>query len=129
ESSLQKESLNSSVVIYDKSKNPLGEFGIGISEDLKYPGELLNAEINEIKIIEINKNEENNTKYFSGIIPVTLRGITAGYISSSIGFSLQNIGAGNIPNFLESRKNIINSVVNFRLLKIFEFTDSKLTQV
>ncbi len=68
-------------------------------------------------------------KIYCGIIPVKDRDHIVGYISASILFDIQNLGAGNIPDFIESKKNIINSVVNLRLLKIFDFVNSKLQDV
>jgi signal transduction histidine kinase len=81
------------------------------------------------KIVEIPYNGSSNEKIFAGIIPVKERGIVSGYIAAVLNFTLQNWGARNIPDFLESKMNIINSVLDLRQLKIFEFKNSKLIQV
>ena len=84
---------------------------------------------NQPTIKEITTNGNQLQKIYCGIIPVKDRDHIVGYISASILFDIQNLGAGNIPDFIESKKNIINSVVNLRLLKIFDFVNSKLQDV
>ncbi|HEY6905834.1 MAG TPA: ATP-binding protein, partial [Ignavibacteriaceae bacterium] len=92
------------------------------------PQELLDYSGSDAKIVEISHDGIPSGKIFAGIIPVKERGIISGYIAAVLNFTLQNWGARNIPDFLESKKSIINSVLDVRQLKIFEFTDSKLTQ-
>lgn len=128
-SSLQRESINSAVMIYDKDMKQVGRFGIGIRSDFKLPAELAEYTGNEPKIVELSTSEGTNGKIFAGILPVKERGIISGYIGAVLNFTLQNWGARNIPDFLESKKSIINSVIDVRQLKIFEFRNSKLTQV
>ena len=57
------------------------------------------------------------------------RGELLGFVTVSIGFDLQNLVSHSLPDFLESKTNIINSVLDVQRLKIFEFTDSKLTYI
>ncbi len=127
-SSLQRESMNSAVVVYDKNMKQVGRFGIGIRSDFKLPSRLNYYSGDEAKIVEAD-SESPTGKIFAGIIPVKERGIVSGYIVAVLNFTLQNWGARNIPDFLESKKNIINSVLDLRQLKIFEFRNSKLFQV
>ncbi len=128
-SSLQRESINSAVMIYDKDMQQIGRFGIGIRSDFKLPPQLNNYSGNEPKIVEMETERGPAGKVFAGLIPVKERGIVSGYIGAVLNFSLQNWGARNIPDFLESKKNIINSVLDLRQLKIFEFRNSRLIQV
>jgi two-component system nitrogen regulation sensor histidine kinase NtrY len=128
-SSLQRESVNSGVIIYDKDMNQVGRFSIGIRHNFKVPEELINYSGDAAKVVEVPSEGSSSEKIFAGIIPVKERGIVAGHILAVLNFTLQNWGARNIPDFLESRKNIINSVLDLRQLKIFEFKNSKLTQV
>jgi two-component system nitrogen regulation sensor histidine kinase NtrY len=128
-SSLQRESINSAVMIYDKDMHQIGRFGIGIRNDFTLPSQLENYSGEEPKIVDVSSGKNTSGKIFAGIVPVKDRGIVAGYIGAVLNFTLQNWGARNIPDFLESKKNIINSVLDLRQLKIFEFRNSKLAQV
>ncbi len=127
-SSLQRESMNSAVLIFDKNMKQVGKFGIGIRSNFKIPSQLNFYSGDQAKIVEAD-SERPTGKIFVGIIPVKERGIVSGYIAAVLNFTLQNWGARNIPDFLESKKNIINSVLDLRQLKIFEFRNSKLFQV
>ncbi len=128
-SSLQKESLNSQINIYDSKQNLIGKFAVGISNDFSPLNYFSNISSSEPAIKEIVANGNKRQKIYCGIIPIKDREHILGYISASILFDIQNLGGGNIPDFIESKKNIINSVVNLRLLKIFEFEHSKLKDV
>lgn len=128
-SSLQRESMNSAVMVYNKDMQEIGRFGIGIRSDFKMPDQLVSYSGTEPEILEMNTESSPAGKIFAGIVPVKERGIVSGYIGAVLNFTLQNWGARNIPDFLESKKNIINSVLDVRQLKIFEFRNSKLNQV
>ncbi len=128
-SSLQRESINSAVIIYDKDMQQIGRFGIGIRNDFRMPAQLVNYTGKEPEIVEMAAESGPAGKIFAGIVPVKERGIITGYIGAVLNFTLQNWGARNIPDFLESKKNIINSVLDVRQLKIFEFRNTSLIQV
>jgi len=127
-SSLQRESLNSSVIIYDRSMKVLGRFFVGINAESKPEEFFANYPGDETELIEVNRKEDESGIELAGITPIKSRNIILGYISVSAGFDLQNLGAENIPDFLESKKNIINSVIDLRQLNIFEIVDSKLNR-
>ncbi|MGA7838899.1 MAG: hypothetical protein WB996_13075, partial [Ignavibacteriaceae bacterium] len=127
-SALQRESINSSVIILDKNFERVGGFSV------EPQGEEINLNFlkNKVKeepivIEKIDKNEEGSDKLV-GLIPVKERGIILGYVLASIDIEILNPGK-SIPEFLESRKNILNSVIEPEQLKIFEFRDSKLSKV
>ena len=128
-SSLQRESLNSSLNIWDKNRNHLGGFNSGIDLGSKLPKQFMNGTNDTSGIIEINSPEDSLKKIFIGIVPIVDRGSKIGYVTASIGFDLQDLASNSLPDFLESKTNIINSVLDVRRLKIFEITDSKLTHV
>ncbi len=128
-SALQRESLNSSLTIWDRYQNRLGGFNSGINFGEKLIKDFKNYSSEEIKIIETTLPGDSTKKIFTGIMPLYDREIKLGYITASVGFDPQNLGSNNIPDFLESNKNIINSVIDVNQLKIFEFSDSKLTHV
>ena len=128
-STLQKESLNSLVTIYDNQQKLIGKFDVGINNDFSPVEYFDKINSSEPTIKEISANGNQEQKIYCGIIPVKDRDHIVGYISASILFDIQNLGAENIPDFIESKKNIVNSVVNLRLLKIFDFENSKLKDV
>jgi two-component system nitrogen regulation sensor histidine kinase NtrY len=128
-SSLQRESLNSSLNVWDINQNRLGGFNSGIDLGSQLPVQFINYAGKTSEIVEFNSPDDSLKKIFIGIIPITDRGLKIGYITASIGFELQNLGSNSLPDFLESKTNIINSVLDMQRLKIFEFTDSKLTHV
>ncbi len=128
-SSLQKESLNSSINIYDKNLSLLGSFSAG-DEIQKIP--LSQYALNNSpvpQIIELSQRSDSAKKIVIGIIPVIDRGIKIGYLSASISYDLKTFFVNNIPDFLESKRNLINSVLDINNLKIFLLKDSKLSQV
>ncbi len=128
-SSLQHESLNSSVSIWDKDQNKVGEFNAGIELGNNILKQFKDYSGRNPKIIKTYQLNDSSEKVFTGMIPIYDRDIKLGYVSASIGFDIQNLGSNNIPVFLESNKNIINTVLDIKRLKIFEFSNSKLTHV
>ena len=68
-------------------------------------------------------------KQLTGIAPVTILNKKVGYISVSVLWDPGFPGFTDTPEFIRSKGNALNSVVDFSQLKIFEFSDSKLTNV
>jgi signal transduction histidine kinase len=128
-SSLQKESLNSSLNIWDKYQNPMGGFYSGIDLGSKLPGVFNNYSAQNPYIIETSSPQDSLKKIFIGIVPIFNRGAIIGYLTASIGFDLQDLDSNSLPDFLVSKTNIINSVLDIPRLKIFEIRDSKITNV
>ncbi|HVO73789.1 MAG TPA: ATP-binding protein, partial [Ignavibacteriaceae bacterium] len=130
ESSLQRESLNSSVSLFDKNFNVLGEFYVGINEALNPSGYFKGLSGTEEKFIRvINANDSAKVEYI-GIIPAVDDDKILGYICAVIEFDIQSLGSEQgIPDFLESRSSILNSVIDISQLKIFRFVDSKISQI
>ena len=126
-SPMQRESLNSGIRFYDKFKNILGEYFVGLNPDKKVFNSLSSDD--EINIIEIENTEKGSEKYFAGVIKIEERGITKGYISAFVSFDIKSIGAANFPDFIESNLSILNRVIDVKQLKIFQFNGSKLQQV
>ncbi|HEX9252649.1 MAG TPA: HAMP domain-containing protein, partial [Ignavibacteriaceae bacterium] len=126
-SPMQRESLNSGIRFYDKYKNVLGEYIIGLNPDKKV-FDLL-SKYDDINILEIESKEENTGKYFAGVIKIEERGIIKGYVSAFAKFDIKSIGAVNFPDFIESNLSILNRVIDVKQLKIFQFSGSNLQQV
>ncbi|GAB4299813.1 MAG: hypothetical protein Kow0098_26610 [Ignavibacteriaceae bacterium] len=128
-SSLQKESLNSSVILFDRYRKKAGQFGININNEFNPLNYFRKFEESEPTIKKVEYPEGSGNYLFTGIIPVYKRGNLMGFISASLGFDLQNLGTAEIPGFLASRKNLLNTVIDVNQLKIFEFHNSKITTV
>jgi len=128
-SSLQKESLNSSISIYDKNLSLLGTFGAGEEKQILPLNQLALDNSPSPKILEISQQGDSTKKIVVGIISVMDRGIKIGYLTASISYDLKTFFVNDIPDFLESKRNLINSVLDINNLKIFLLKDSRLSQV
>ena len=126
-SAMQRESFNSGVRFYDKSKNVLGEYFIGLNPDKEIFKHI--SKDDEINIVELHYNGEKTNKFYTGIIKIEERGITKGYISAFVSFDIKSIGAQNFPDFVESNLSILNRVIDVKQLNIFQFKGTKLEQV
>ncbi|MBK9098879.1 MAG: HAMP domain-containing protein [bacterium] len=126
-SSLQRESLNSELIIFDRNLKPNGRFNVGFDESIDYK-KLLTKTESGISISEIKSTSKYGITY-AGIVPVENNNIIDGYIGVAAEFNVENLGAADFPDFLESNKAAIGSVVDLNLVKIFEFADRKLLSV
>jgi nitrogen fixation/metabolism regulation signal transduction histidine kinase len=126
-SPMQRESLNSGIRFYDKNKNILGDYLVGLNPDKKVFDYLSKDE--EINVIEITNKQDSPQKYFAGVIKIEERGIIKGYISAFVSFDIKSIGALNFPDFIESDLSILNRVIDVKQLKIFQFIGTTLSQV
>ena len=128
-SSLQKESLPSSLVIFDRNKEPVGKFDLGLGADAVLDKKYLDEDISKPEIFELIDTDLPSTSIITGYVPVRLNNITVGFISASIKFNIENLGLQTVPDFLASNLNIVNSVINLNQLKIFTFENSKVAQI
>ncbi|MFO7525613.1 MAG: ATP-binding protein [Ignavibacteriaceae bacterium] len=128
-SSIQKESFNAFIALYDRNRNILGKFNIGLSENLNLFEHIKPHRSEEPVVQEVLINDNIGTKYFAGLLPFYEREILSGYLAVAVSFDLQSIGANYFPDFLESSTSILNRVVDIRQLKVFEFTNNMLSQV
>lgn len=126
-SPLQRESLSSEIVIFDRNYNVLGRFNVGFDESLAYEELLLNSD-SDIYIDEIETSENSSVKY-AGVAQIQNGNIIAGYVAVAVKFSVENLGANQFPDFLESNKAALGSVVDLNTVKIFEYTNGKIEQV
>ncbi len=129
QSSLQREAINSSISFLDKNGNTLGQFWTGdekISEDIKSTLMVIKK---DPVIFEVKDFNKSNKKSITGVAPVTIQNKNIGYISVSVLWDPGFPGFTVTPEFIRSKGNAFNSVLDFSQLKIFEFSDSKLTNV
>ncbi len=129
QSSLQKESLNSLVIIYNNSLMPIGSFRIGIDEEINPAHYLTLPENVEPEVKEIHPDKNNIKKYFAGIIPLVNSSGVKGFVTAAVALELNSIISSEIPDFLDSKKNILGSVLDARQLKIFEIENGRLSNV
>ncbi len=127
-SSLQRESLSSELVIYDRNFNLLGKFKVGFDDEVDYEKLLQKKDEKGISIREI-ESPSNVGVSFAGVVPVEKNNIIAGYIAVAAKFNVENLGAAEFPDFLESNKAALGSVIDLNLVRIFEFIDGKLLHV
>lgn len=128
-SPIHRESFNSFVAFYDRNRNLLGKFNLGINEEIT-PFNFIKAyRLEEPSIREISLSKNSDTKIFLGLLPFYEREILTGYLSVAVSFDLKSFGSANFPEFLESSHSILNKVVDIKQLKIIEITDNSLTQI
>jgi magnesium-transporting ATPase (P-type) len=129
ESSFQKESINSCVSILDRNQKELASFRVGdIISDENYSYGISNLTSGTPLIFEKNI-EEQNLNIISGIIPVISEAQIIGFITAFIEIDNKSIGPLNVPDFLESQKNTVNTVIDPNQLLVFRFEDTKLINV
>jgi two-component system, NtrC family, nitrogen regulation sensor histidine kinase NtrY len=126
-STMQRESLNSGIRFFDKNKNILGDYYIGLNPDKKVFDYLDKS--GEINIVDLENNKDHSEKYYAGVIKIEERGITKGYVSAFVSFDIKSMGAVSFPDFIESNLSILNRVIDVKQLKIFQFVGSNLTEV
>ena len=126
-SPLQEESLNSSLALLDRNKKYLGGFSIGVNNETDPAKYFEHYSGVEIQVAEIEKDEYR--KVFKGIIPVKVGERIYGYLIASVELDLRNPAGTDYPEFLVSKKNFFNSVIDASQIKIFEIIDSELTYV
>ncbi|MDR3609877.1 MAG: ATP-binding protein [Ignavibacteriaceae bacterium] len=129
QSTLQKESINSSISIMGPNQKVLASFQVGdISLSEIYSYGISNLTTGNPVIFEKN-DEQKNTKIISGIAPVNNDGQIVGYVAALIEIDNQSIGSANIPDFLESQKNLVNTVIDPNQLMVLHLVDNKLVSV
>ncbi|MGB5289387.1 MAG: ATP-binding protein, partial [Ignavibacteriaceae bacterium] len=127
-SSLQRESLSSEIVIYDRNFDVLGRFAVGFDENIDFEKLLITNAQSPFRVEEIKSSSSTGVS-FAGIADIKKDNITAGYVAVSAKFNFENLGAAEFPDFLESNKAALGSVIDLNQVKIFEYTDGKIFQV
>jgi signal transduction histidine kinase len=128
-SPMQNESISSGIFLYDMNEMEMGSFSVGLEKQYSVFSYFDSVNTGEPNIKELNDSTTTQALTTIGILPVTQRDIVAGYVSTTTEFNINNIGAKNIPDFLKSNTALIGAVIDESLLKIFEFTNSRITQV
>ncbi|RKY97958.1 MAG: hypothetical protein DRQ13_04080 [Ignavibacteriae bacterium] len=128
-SPLQRESKNSSILLFDRNKEMLGKFSVGIDEEVDVFEYFNDSSDSLFQVIEITTDNISDTKRFVGLAPIKQRDIVSGYIGVVTDFNIEGIGSGKFPDFLESNRAVLGSVIDLNLVNIFEFVDGNITQV
>jgi signal transduction histidine kinase len=129
DSPMQKESKSSGIFLFDKDKREIGSFSVGLEKQYNIFNYFDVIELNETNIIEAADSIGGDVITYVGVIPVVKRDIVSGYVAAVTEFNIRNIGSKNIPDFLKSNKALLGAAIDASLLKIFEFTNERLTQV
>ena len=126
---MQNESISSGIFLYDRDRVEIGSFSVGLENQYNIFSYFDSVNTDEPNIKEINDSQTSEALTTIGIMPVKKRDIIGGYVSTAAQFNINSIGAKNIPDFLKSNNALIGSVIDESFLTIFEFTNSKITQV
>jgi len=92
-SSLQRESLNSELIIFDRNLKPNGSFNVRFDEVIDYKKLLKNKTESGIFINEIESTAEYGISY-AGIVPIENNNIIDGYIGVAAKFNVENLLSG-----------------------------------
>ncbi|MHA1988892.1 MAG: HAMP domain-containing protein, partial [Promethearchaeota archaeon] len=128
-SSLQRESLNSLVVLYDRNQKVLGRFSVGFNQEIDFFDYIKNIDVNHPTLQKIDYPHGSFSNYYVGIIPVIKNEIIQGYIAVATAYNLESLSADRFPEFLESNKAALGSVMELELINIFKFEEGNVTQV
>ncbi len=129
DSPMQRESKSSGIFLFDTDKREVGSFSVGLEKQYNIFNYFDIIESNKTNIIEVADSNGSDVITYIGVIPVVKREIVSGYIAAVTEFNIRNIGSKNIPDFLKSNKALLGAAFDASLLKIFEFTNERLTQV
>ena len=129
ESPMQREAINSAIILYDPELKMLGKFSVGIDRELNISETLDSLKNKRQQIFSHVKSDNGEAELYFGMVPVLKKEMVAGYVVAVAEFNIQNIGSRNFPAFLESNKTLLGSVIDISLLKIFEFKNGKVSQV
>lgn len=128
-SSLSREAFNSSISFYDVNGSLLGEFWNGLKIETPDIKSLINIVKKDPVIFDNQSANYNSVKIITGLAPILRENKKLGYITVSVlwdPISLENIST---PEYLRSSASAKNSVLDLKLLNIFEFSGSKLVNV
>jgi signal transduction histidine kinase len=128
-SALQRESLNSMVVLLDRNFKTLGEFSVGYDHQFDFRSLFKDKVADEQIVRELLEQKSSARGSFAGIVPVSRNNVITGYIGVTAEFNIENLGAAKFPNFLESNKAALGSVVDLNVVKVFEFIDGTVSRV
>ncbi|MCF8242643.1 MAG: HAMP domain-containing protein [Melioribacteraceae bacterium] len=121
---LQKESVNSEVVFIDSSGNVLGEFTYGFPK--KYKENWNVSELNYNGLYTFERIIGGNQKVKKGVLPVHDYGLEAKFICVSVMYDINSLLFSEVPEFISTRRAIVDSTLNINSLKIFEFKNGEL---
>ncbi|NWF50607.1 MAG: HAMP domain-containing protein [Ignavibacteriaceae bacterium] len=122
----QRESFNSKIAIYNRNKELIGQFNYGLTSDYDPFDYIKNVKENSSEITSIENPRDSSENVLLGIIPVYNREIISGYVVAAISYQLKELSQNNIPSFLKSSSEGLNSVVDLKDLTVLKFSDSKL---
>ncbi len=128
-SPLQRESLNSSLILFDRNKSVLGSFSVGLNKQINFFDYFSHPDSTVPQILEINSENKNANKKIIGLVALIRDNILVGYIGVAAELDYESFGFASYPDFLESDKAVLGSVVDLNLINIFEFVNGQVTQV
>ncbi|MDP4116323.1 MAG: ATP-binding protein [Bacteroidota bacterium] len=124
---LQRESLISSVTIYDNYLKRFGSFNVESEEDSLA---IMKLKANKIKDrVFFNSINTFNKREYTGITPVLDGEIILGYVIVKIITDPQSIGFSNLPEFINPRSDDATTAFDLKDIKIMQLVNGKVSRV
>ncbi len=124
-SEIYYEGISSEINFLDSNKFFLGGYGENFDEYYRADWTKFNLTDQTVSIFT-ESLIFSDSKIVRGISPVISNGILLGYLEISVLYDVDTFEFRNMPEFLSSKKDIINPEVEYADLSIFDFHDGEL---
>jgi len=125
-SSLQKESIRSAVVIYNAEKEIVGDFYYNF--DTKKLPNLSEFDASKVESFIRKTSSPNDFELISGLKTIAKGDSIVGFLNVSVLVSENKIDIYSSPPFLPQNATFLHSNIDFNKLNIFDFHNEVLTQ-
>ncbi len=124
-SEIYNEGISSEINFLDTNKNYLGGYGENFDEYYRADWTNFNLADQTVSIFT-ESLIFSDSKIIRGISPLISNGKLLGYLEISVLYDVDTFEFRNMPDFLSSKKDIINPEVEYADLSIFDFHDGEL---
>jgi signal transduction histidine kinase len=128
-SPLQRESVNSEIILFNRAREIIGKMNLGLNTEFDYRHLFEKGASDSPLLLNIEPKSGPIKKLIGGIITLRDRNRVTGYLAAIVGLNMHFINGHLIPDFLKSRKNVLNPVIDESQLKIFQFENGNLINV
>ncbi len=128
-SALKNEAGQSAITILDRQRKPLGSFSMGIEEKYRLPQILQVYSQKEIKVFDLSEKENPEKIIIAGIVPIEDNNLLLGYVATSLVLEKNSIYRSRPFRLLNSKKELINNLIDISNLNVFVLNNSKLFSV
>ena len=116
------------MILYNPDKQERGRFSVGLKDEPDSAALFASINGSAPGILKL-PGKETGTEYFAGIVPVIDQEFISGYISAVVEYDTDNPFVARVPDFLQSGKKTISTVVDPAKLNIFRFRNMKVISV